>query len=170
MGFAEIFGTVVTVLCAIVIAFMFYFKVKGNVVGAVSELIALAEATGMTGADKMALVVTGLHEKVPGVLKGVLHKERLESIAQCIFDWMRKYADEYKNKLQELTGDDGVSVKDNEIQKLNVDASADLVAELLNLTLDSLKEKASAYGVDIDGLSTKKEIIKAIIVSILNKA
>lgn len=48
--------------------------------------------------------------------------------------------------------------------------SAQLITELLGLSSDALKEKAAEYGVAIDGLTTKKEIAEAIVVTILNKA
>lgn len=48
---------------------MLFFKVRGNVLGAVSELIALAEASGLTGSEKMSQVVNGLYVKIPTPLK-----------------------------------------------------------------------------------------------------
>ena len=48
--------------------------------------------------------------------------------------------------------------------------SAQLISELLGMSLDDLKAKADEYGVATDGLSTKKEIAEAIVVAILNKA
>ena len=48
--------------------------------------------------------------------------------------------------------------------------SAQLITELLGMSSDALKEKATEYGVAIDGLTTKKEIAEAIVVAILNKA
>ena len=78
MNVFDILEIVIVALCAITYGFMLYFKVKGNVLGAVSELIALAEETGLAGSEKMAKVVDELYEKVPGPLKRVLNKECLE--------------------------------------------------------------------------------------------
>lgn len=47
---------------------------------------------------------------------------------------------------------------------------AQLISELLGMSLDDLKTKADEYGVATDGLSTKKEIAEAIVVAILNQA
>lgn len=48
--------------------------------------------------------------------------------------------------------------------------SAQLISELLGMSLEDLESKAEEYGVATDGLSTKKEIAKAIVVAILNQA
>ena len=85
----------------IVIILMLYFKVKGNLTEGVSELIALAEKTGLPGNEKMAQVVEAMYERVPKWLKKILNKYELEKIAQWVFDWMRKYADAYKEELSE---------------------------------------------------------------------
>ena len=46
----------------------------------------------------MAQVVDAMYEKVPAWLKKILNKYELEKIAQWVFDWMRRYADSYKNE------------------------------------------------------------------------
>lgn len=163
MEFISVLEIVVVVICAITYGFMLFFKVKGNVLGAVSELIALAEASGLTGAEKMAQVVEALYAKIPAPLKKIFTQDRLEKIAQTIFDWMRKYADEYKNNT------DGPKT----MEELKVDmavAAADLVAELMKLTISELKEKAGDYGIDLKGLTRKDEIMRAIIEAALKKA
>lgn len=162
MSVLEIVNAVIIALCVITYALMLYFKVKGNVVGAVSELIALAEATGLTGKEKMAQVVAALYEKVPRVLKRFLNEERLESIAQWIFDWMRKYADNYieANTKAEESGDP--AEVEQAVAQVNREALADLIAGLFNLTLPMLKAKAEEYGIDTEHLETKREVIRAI--------
>ena len=167
MSFPEIVSVVITVLCAIACALMFYFRVRGNVFGAVSELVAIAETTGLAGSEKMAQVVAGLAEMVPGFLRKILTDERLEKIAQWIFDWMRKYADEYK-KASEALPEQGDTQELAET--IGAAAAAELITELLNMTVASLKEKAEEYGVELDGKDTKKEIIEAIVLTILTKA
>lgn len=157
-----IVNIVIIILCVVTYALMLYFRVKGDVTGAVSELIALAESTGLTGKEKMAQVVAALYKKVPAALKKILNEDRLESIAQWIFDWMRKYADNYIEataKAEEGQSDDAVQ---RAIDEVHCEAIAALVSELFNLTLPLLKEKAESYGVSLDGLETRKDIIKAI--------
>lgn len=52
MDFLSVLEIIVVVICAITYGFMLFFKVRGNVLGAVSELIALAEASGLTGSER----------------------------------------------------------------------------------------------------------------------
>lgn len=167
MNVFDILEIVIVALCAITYGFMLYFKVKGNVLGAVSELIALAEETGLAGSEKMDKVVDELYEKVPGPLKRVLNKECLEKIAQTIFDWMRRYTTEYQKKQQEAS----VPVKSEEETKAEmVAAAADLISELLKLTVAELKDKANEYGVELNGATRRDDIVKAILVELLKKA
>ena len=163
MDFLSVLEIIVVVICAITYGFMLFFKVRGNVLGAVSELIALAEASGLTGSEKMSQVVNGLYVKIPAPLKKIFTPERLQSIAQTIFDWMRKYADEYK-----ANSEAGV-VKTPEEVKTDV-AAADLAIELLKLTVPELKKKAEEYGIELDGLTRKDEILRAIMEAVLKKA
>lgn len=98
----------IVIICAVTYGLMLYFKVKGNLTEGVSELIALAEKTGLPGNEKMAQVVEAMYEKVPKWLKKILNKYELEKIAQWVFDWMRKYADAYKEEAsyEETTEED----------------------------------------------------------------
>lgn len=98
----QIISLCLVILCFAGFGVMLYFKVKGNLFAAVSELIAIAEATNLAGTEKMAQVVSGLMAMVPAPLNKFLTAEKLEILAQYVFDWMRKYADEYMaKKLQE---------------------------------------------------------------------
>ena len=166
MNVFDILEIVIVALCAITYGFMLYFKVKGNVLGAVSELIALAEETGLAGSEKMAKVVDELYEKVPGPLKRVLNKECLEKIAQTIFDWMRRYTTEYQKK-QEAPAP---AKSEEETKAAMVAAAADLISELLKLTVADLKAKANEYGVELNGATRRDDIVKAILVELLKKA
>lgn len=98
MDWVNILELVFVILCAVTYGFMLYFKCKGNVTEAVSELVALAEATGLAGAEKMAQVVERLYEMVPGWLRKFLSRETLEKLAQSIYDWMRRYSDTREEK------------------------------------------------------------------------
>ena len=73
MDFLSVLEIIVVAICAITYGFMLFFKVRGNVLGAVSELIALAEASGLTGSEKMSQVVNGLYVKIPTPLEENLH-------------------------------------------------------------------------------------------------
>lgn len=165
MEFISILEIVVVVLCAITYGFMLFFKVRGNVLDAVSELIALAEASGLTGAEKMAQVVEALYKKIPKFMKKIFTQDRLQKIAQHIFDWMRRYANEYRSNSE---SEDEKTL--NELKGDIVVMAADLVTELMRLTVAELREKADNYGVELEGLARKDEIIRAIIESVLNKA
>lgn len=167
MNAIEVIEIIIAALCVITYAFMLYFKVKGNVVGAVSELIALAEKTGLSGTEKMAQVVDGLYAKVPAFLKKILSKDRLQDIAQWIFDWMRKYADTYVEKAKDDATDEELIETATEV---GTEAVAELVAEMMNAGLKELNEIAIKKGVITDGLKTKKEYVEAIIKAVLNKA
>ena len=167
MGLLDIIEIIIIAVCAITYGFMLYFKVKGNVLGAVSELIALAEETGLTGSEKMAQVVAALYEKVPGPLKKILNEPCLEKIAQTIFNWMRKYSDEYQKSQQK----EPTPIKsEDEIRAEVAAAAADLVSELLKLTVAELKEKAEADGVELNGATRKDDIMKAFLAELLKKA
>ena len=49
-------------------------------------------------------------------------------------------------------------------------AAADLAIELLKLTVPELKKKAEEYGIELDGLTRKDEILRAIMEAVLKKA
>lgn len=167
MELSEILNLLLVLLCTTGAGIMFYFKVRGNVMAAVSEFIAMAETTNLTGAEKMAKVVGQLAQLVPSPLKTIFTAKRLEAIAQWVFDWMRKYADEYKSKLQDNTTEDEAKVIS---QVIGVEAATEIVAELLTLTIDVLRQKADEHGISTDGMTNEKEIAAAIAKSILSKA
>ena len=168
MEIANIISIVVTALFAGAIALAFYFKVHGNVLAAVTALIAAAEATGLTGAEKMAQVVAQLSDKIPAVLKGLLSKERLEKIAQWIFDRMREYADLYRKALEAYEKDP--ELKNPETEEAILNAAAEMITELFGMNAEDLKAKAEEFGVKTEGLKTKRDYIRAIVLSVMNIA
>lgn len=100
----DVFG-IISVICwiALMIA-MFYYQEKGNVIKMISKFIALAEETGQPGPDKMTLVVDWMYKALPAPFRGFLPKDKLQVIAQYVFDWTRKYALDYlaeKSKKEE---------------------------------------------------------------------
>ena len=168
MEITNIISIVVTALFAGAIALAFYFKVHGNVLAAVTALIASAEATGLTGAEKMAQVVAQLSDKIPAVLKRVFSKERLEKIAQWIFDRMREYADLYRQALEAYEKDP--EMKNPETEEAILTAAAEGITDLFGMTAEKLREKAVELGVETEGLKTKRDFIKAIVLSVMNIA
>lgn len=171
MSFLEIADIILIVLCVLAYAAKAYFQVKGNVLGAVSELVALAEESGLAGHEKMAQVVEELFLQVPHPLRKIFTKERIENIAQQIFDWMRRYADTYAEVTAEASSDEDREKEMGEaISALNAEAAAEIASELIGLTLAAMKEKATEYGAEIDGKETKKEVAQAIILAVMNKA
>lgn len=165
MNYAQIINIVAFVLCIILYAVALFFRVKGNVVGAVSELIAMAEATGLTGPEKMALVVAQLYNRIPAAFKGVLSENRLEAIAQWTFDWMKKYANTYI----EVHKDSPENPDLSEFKDLNMELAADLVTQLMQMGSVSLRSLAVRLGIEVEGL-TDNEIVKAIVLTCLEKS
>lgn len=164
--FMEILEILVPILCAVFVGLSCYFRVKGNLTVAVAELIATAEASGLTGPEKMDQVVSGLYAMVPAALKKVLNERQLKEIAQFIFDWMRKYALLYMEAQKKDKSMDEEKL-DEQTDIVIAEATTALVIELLDLTEAALKEKALSYGVKLEGLETKEDVIKAIIHSAL---
>jgi len=94
IGIIEI---LIVVLCAVAYGVALYFRTKGDLFSAVTELIARAEESDLPGKEKMAGVVAELYKRVPEPFKGVLNEEAIRRIAQHVFDWMRQYANTYNN-------------------------------------------------------------------------
>lgn len=95
MNVSEIITLVCVVLSAALYGVMMYFRVKGNATSAATELIALIEQSGLLGKEKMAYVVEELFRMIPAPFKSVFTEDRLETLAQEIFDNMKDYALEY---------------------------------------------------------------------------
>ena len=95
MNFIEIVNIVIIVLCSAVFGVMMYFRTKGSATASAAEFIALIETSGLIGKDKMAFVVSKLCEMIPFPFRSIFTPERLEQIAQEVFDNMKKYALEY---------------------------------------------------------------------------
>jgi len=101
MDKSMIVNLVLAVLCAAVFGARMYFKTRGSVFEAASQFIAEIEATGLLGSEKMAFVVRQLIALVPVPLKSVFTEERLEELAQEVFDNMKQYALERAKKMDE---------------------------------------------------------------------
>ena len=168
MDVMKIIDICLVVLCVIIYAIKGYFKAKSNIAGAVSELIALAESSGLAGKEKMAKVVASLSEKVPAPLKFLFDAETLEHIAQRVFDWMRRYANAYIEATETASDDaEREEMFKAEAKEIGLDVLADTVHGLFMLSLDALKTKADEYGVAIEDTMDRKEIIRAIASALL---
>lgn len=149
--------------CAVCYAISLYHKVNGNIFAAASELIAMAEATWLTGETKMSHVVDALYSKVPAPLKKIFTPEYIQEVVQCIFDQMREYAEQYNDN-------DGEIASTETIKAEMASTAADLISELVRLTVPELKKKAEEYGISLDGVTKKDDILRAIIEAVLKKA
>lgn len=89
MDWLEIVLSVIVFIAGGLVA---YFGTKSSVTAMVSYLIAQAEKTALSGAEKMQLVVGQLYEQIPTVFKQIFTREVLEKIAQMVFDYMKDYA------------------------------------------------------------------------------
>ena len=99
MTTSQIVNIVLVVLCAAVYGVSVYFKTRGKAAEAATQFIAEVENSGLIGADKMAFVVSQLYALIPAPLKAVFTEERLQILAQEIFDNMKTYALEYLERL-----------------------------------------------------------------------
>ncbi len=166
MTTAQIIDIVIAAVCVIGYAVMLYFKVRGNVVEAVSELIAAAEATGLCGSDKMARVVAELANLVPAPFKAILSEKILQRIAQHIFDWMRQYALNYIESKKQTDAENA----QKELYERNAETTAAVLTELVAMSTEALVEKAEACELTITGNESKDELIRMIVLAILKKA
>ena len=158
MTFFTIFSIVVIVLFITAMLAAAYFALKAVLTGDVSQLVALAEMTALPGPEKMAQVVASMYQHVPKAFRAILTEERLEAIAQGIFNWMRKYAEEYISAIKKPE-------PEQEIKQISEEA----IAELLNMTAQALAERARAYGIEVNPKATKKETAMEIIKAILQR-
>ena len=92
MDWTNILGLVSCACVLIILVIDWYTHSEKNVYSIVSKLIALAEETGLPGHEKMEMVVHGLYALVPAAFKSILTKEKLQDIAQTVFDQMKSYA------------------------------------------------------------------------------
>ena len=65
------------------------------------NLIAEAEKMAVPGAEKMQWVVGKIYNSLSALARAYFTKERIEAIAQKLFDTIRAYADKYKERTKE---------------------------------------------------------------------
>ena len=63
--------------------------------------IAEAEKMAVLGAEKMQWVVGKIYNSLSALARAYFTKERIEAIAQKLFDTIRAYADKYKERTKE---------------------------------------------------------------------
>ncbi len=160
MNFLDI---AVPVLGGVFIFLSVYHKTKGNIIMCIAELIAAAEATGLTGPEKMAQVVAALYAKVPKALKKHLTEKHLEMLAQWTFDWMRKYALLYMETQKDTTMDENKI--DEQTNQIIAEAATALFVELLDMADEALVNKAHDYGINAEDMQTREDVMKAIILT-----
>ena len=146
---------VIIVLLVLLLLFLL-LTTKASVPAAAVEFIAIAERSGATGPAKMASVVAGLASYIPAGLRAFFNDSRLQSIAQKIFVWMRKYAEAYAKASQQAPPDTAES-------GLNGAALESLIADLLKMGITSLNLKAAECGIDVPPDATEKQLVLAII-------
>lgn len=91
-------------LSVIVFLFAFYYRRSSVLRGFIAELILDAEEEfakqEKAGKAKMAWVIAQLYDYVPAFFKPILTKERIEKIAQHVFDSIAGYSDIQVAKLK----------------------------------------------------------------------
>ena len=65
------------------------------------NLIAEAEKMTVPGAEKMQWVVSEVYSSLSALARAYFTKERIEAIAQKLFDTIRAYAEKYKERTKE---------------------------------------------------------------------
>lgn len=164
MNYVQIINIVAYVGCVALFGVALFFKVRGNAVGAVSELIAMAESTGLAGKEKMEMVVAALYERIPAIFKSILNEDALQKIAQWIFDWMKKYAFAYIESHKENPEEPDMEI----IKETNDELVADVVTRLVGMGNDGVRAYAEECGIDISDLSDS-EVVRAVILFLLKK-
>ena len=166
MELKEIITMLFIILFSVCYGVMLYFKVKGNLLAAVSELIAIAEKTDLKGSEKMAQVVSSLYAMIPVPFKKLLTEERVQDIAQFVFDSMRKYAEEYKTKTEEQAKSESPETGDT----IGRDIAIGIVSDLLEMTIEQMAEYAEThFGITLEESATEKDYIEVIVRNVLNK-
>ena len=141
------------------------FKAKGDILKNAVEYIALAEESGLKGPEKMYLVVDSISSEIPWLLKQRFAPERVQTLVQNTFEWMQRYADAWSTD-EKFAKTETTNIENNNSCAM----AASQITELLNLTVPELKKRAAEYGIEIDGLTRKNEIVRAMVEAVLTKA
>ena len=88
--------TILEILAIMILIFLIgLLNVKSEVLAKIPDLIAQAESMNASGADKMKWVVDEIYRSLIPIAKAYFTKERIQSIAQAVFDRIRAYAENY---------------------------------------------------------------------------
>lgn len=74
---------------------MGFFKLKEEISLDIIKLITEAEEKPISGSEKMQWLVSTLYSSIFPIAKTYFTKERIQKLAQSIFDNVRKYANKY---------------------------------------------------------------------------
>lgn len=88
--------TIIEILAIITFIFLVGFlDIKSKMLIDIEKLIAEAEKINASGAEKMEYVVSNIYAALVPFAKTYFTKERIQSIAQAVFDRIRAYAENY---------------------------------------------------------------------------
>ena len=88
--------TILEMLAIITFIFLVGFlDIKSKMLIDIEKLIAEAEKINASGAEKMEYVVSNIYAALVPFAKAYFTKERIQSIAQAVFDRIRAYAENY---------------------------------------------------------------------------
>lgn len=71
------------------------FEIKAKMIVNIEKLIADAEKLNASGAEKMKYVVDTVYKALVPFAKTYFNRDRIQSIAQAVFDRIRAYAENY---------------------------------------------------------------------------
>ena len=95
----ETIKIIIEVVAVVLIVFaMGFMKLKEELSVDIVKLIAEAETKPLTGAEKMKWLVETVYDTTIPLAKAYFTKDRIQKLAQMIFDNIRKYADRYKER------------------------------------------------------------------------
>ena len=80
-----------------VLLLMGFLKLKETTELDIVRLIAEAEKLNKPGAEKMQWLVSTVYDAMVPIAKAYFTRDRIQKLAQTIFDYIRKYADKYHN-------------------------------------------------------------------------
>ena len=93
--------TILEILAVMTMIFLIgLLDVKSEVLAKLPDLIAQAESMTATGAEKMKWVVDEIYHSLIPIAKAYFTRNRIESIAQAVFDRIRSYAKQYAQKIE----------------------------------------------------------------------
>ncbi len=82
---------IVVLVLIFVVGLITVLQTKADLLTDIEKNIALAEATQLTGEEKMSLVVDTVYKAVIPIATMYFTKSRIKKIAQAVFDRMKEY-------------------------------------------------------------------------------